>query len=302
MGKGIKKATGIANKNPLWKSLGISTDDEQGAYNDQAELQGLLRSKDPNVDPIAGMNTATKYVQDNALTKGVFGEGGLQSQLGDEGRDLAGNGFQLQQRDREAYGQASGDISRLFGQQEQDASQALARRGLGSSSSGAAGAAFSGLAGNKNEMLAQAQTSIAQKRMADTQNRLVQNRNLQASLASQGNAMAGDQFGRQVQGRSNRIGELQGLEASKSGVMEAQKAAIKPGLFSTIGQGLQAGVGNLATQAPGMAATGGASAASGGGAGGGLFGQSGGGQAGTALGNPGQASTGRSNKNYGNYA
>jgi hypothetical protein len=261
MGKSIKKAAGflpvVAGAKFIGKKLGIGLEDEQGAYNDQAELQNFLRKTDDSVDPTKGMNMATDFVRNNALTKGVYGDGGLQSQLGAEGQELASRGFQLTQDDREAYGQASADVARMFGQQEQDAAKALARRGLGSASSGAAGAAFSGLAGNKNEMLAKAQMNIAQRRMDNTTQRLQQNRQLQASLAQDGNRMAQQQYGNQVGARQNRISELQGLEASKSGVMAAQQAAVKPGLFSTIGQGLQAGIGNLATQAPGMLVTGG---------------------------------------------
>lgn len=274
---------GLAAK-PVMNKLGIGLEDEQGAYNDQADLQGYLRSKDPNVDPITGMDTATKYVQGNALTKGVYGEGGLQSQLSglqsqllNEGKNLSDTGFGLSQGDREAYGQVSGDIARMFGQQENQTAQSLNRRGLGGASSGAAGAAFSGLSGNKNEMLARAQTDIAQKRMADTQNRLAQNRQfiaqnsqIQSQLANQGMGLAQNQFDNQLNARRNRINELSMLEGSKSGVLADQKAAVKPGLFSTIGQGLQAGIGNLATQAPGMLVTGGLPVSGGGGGGGGL--------------------------------
>lgn len=251
---GLFKSVGKVVGAPF-KALGLGLGDEQGAYNDQAELQKLLRSEGMNSRE--GMNHASQYIKDNVLTSGVYGDGGLQSQLGEEGRQLADSGFQLQKGDREAYGQASGDISRLFGQQEQQATQNLARRGLASASSGAAGAAFSGLQGNKNEMLASAQMDIAQKRMVDTQNRLQQNRTMQQNLATQGNRMAGEQYQRTADARSGRISELNALEASKSGVMKDQKAAVKPGLFSTIGQGLQAGIGQLATQAPGMLATGG---------------------------------------------
>lgn len=241
----------------IMDKLGIGLEDEQGAYNDQADLQAYLRSTSDSVDPTKGMDMATKYVQGNDLTKGLFGEDGLQSQLATEGKNLASNGFSLTQGDREAYGQAAGDISRLAGQEEQGLMKSLQSRGLASAGSGAAGAGFSGVAGNKFERLAKAQSGLADRRMENAQNRLVQNRTMQSQLAGQGMSMAGNQFTNQVNARSNRIGELKGISDSQTEVLRAQQAAVKPGLFSTIGQGLQAGIGNLATQAPGMIATGG---------------------------------------------
>jgi hypothetical protein len=237
-------------------ALGLSLEDEQGAYVSPEQVQqGLYRSFANDYDN--QMKLADKGVMESELTRGVYGSGGLQSQLGDEGRKLADSGFQLTQGDREAYGQTSGDISRLFGQQEQAASQSLARRGLASASSGAAGATFSGLAGNKNEMLAKAQTDIAQKRMVDTQNRLMQNRQLQNSLATQGAALAQNRYDTKGQSLLNSVNvEKIGTDQKRQALAD-QEAAVRPGLFSTIGQGLQAGVGTLATQAPGMLATGG---------------------------------------------
>ncbi len=170
------------------------------------KLDGLQKSELRDrmlTDGVTGSKFAAEQIQNGALTKGLFGEGGLQDRLGAEEQDLASRGYQLKPEDREAYGQAAGDISRQFGQQEQDAAKALARRGLGGGSSGAAGATFSGLAGNKNEMLAKAQTDIAQKRMADTTQRLQQTRNLMGSLGTQGAALQDAQFQRQLTGVKN---------------------------------------------------------------------------------------------------
>jgi hypothetical protein len=238
------------------KKLGLGMEDEQGAFaTPEQQQQANYREFANRFD--TEMNAADKGVQESALTRGVYGEGGLQSQLGDEGRQLADSGFQLQKGDREAYGQASGDISRLFGQQEQQATQNLARRGLASASSGAAGATFSGLQGNKNEMLASAQMDIAQKRMEDTQKRLVQNRQMQQQLATQGAALSQSRFQDKGDGLLNSVKvESQG-NADKRQSLADQQAAVKPGLFSTIGQGLQGGLGTLASQAPGMLVTGG---------------------------------------------
>jgi len=265
MGKAIKALPTVATGglNLVGKKLGIGLEDEQGAYltpeqKAQKEAQAYYADYDKN------MGAATKGVQEGAFTKDVFGQGGLQSQLASENADLSSRGYSLQQPDYEAYGQASGDIARQFGQQEQDVSQSLARRGLGGGSSGAAGAAFSGLAGNKNEMLAKAQTNIAQKRMADTTQRLNNTRSMMSSLANQGTNLANSSWAQKGSSLNAAAGKESDMNVQNSETLAAQQAAIKPGLFSTIGQGLQRGIGQVAQQAPGMAlgaATGGASMA-----------------------------------------
>ncbi len=234
------------------KKLGLGLEDEQGDYTKTGDIQDFYRNYDRE------LGAAEKGVQNSALTRDVYGEGGLQGQLAKEQSQLANQGFQLTQDDRTAYGQAAGDIARQFGQQEQDISKSLARRGLASAGSGAALQQFAGAAGNKNEMLAGAQMQIAQKRYQDTQNRLNNVRNQMQSLAGQGSQLAQQRY----------AGKGAGLEAAAGAQTQErqnQQAALKPGLFSTIGQGLQAGIGNLATQAPGMIATGGIPIPSGGG-------------------------------------
>lgn len=232
-------------------ALGLSLDGEQGAYATPEQMQADLYRKFAN-DYDNQMGLAEKGVQESALTKDLFGQGGLQSQLATEGKDLASRGFSLQQPDHEAYGQVSGDVARLFGQQEADTTQALARRGLASAGSGAAGAAFSGLSGNKNEMLAQAQMQIAQKRMQDTQNRLMQNRQLQQSLGVHGNDMARKRYSDKGDSLLNATNVETASNNAKRQAAQDQADAYKPGLFESIGQGLQSGVTNLASAAPGM--------------------------------------------------
>lgn len=235
---------------------------EQGAYAtgpDYAAGDAALKSYSNFLkDPSASMDAATKGVQNDALTKGLFGQGGLQEQLGKEGQDLASRGYSLQQPDYEAYGQASGDIARQFGQQEQDASKMLARRGLGAANSGAAGATFSGIAGNKNEMLARAQTDIAQKRMADTNNRLLQNRTLQSSLAGQGNQMAQQRFsntGKSLGENYNALsGNAQQKYENQRNVTSDQQGAQGQTLFGQVGKGVGGLVGNLGSVWSGGAA------------------------------------------------
>lgn len=286
--KDIATTAGTGGLNKVGGALGISSGDTQGAfYTPQQQASNNYMGFANNYDD--QMRDIESGVQGGALTSGVYGTGGLQSQLGTEGQQLANQGFNLTQGDQQAYGQASGDISRLFGQQDQAASQALQRRGLGSASSGAAGATFSGLAGNKNEMLAKAQTDIAQKRMQDTQNRLMQNRQLQAQLASQGGALADARLGQKGQNLFNAANLQNQDNAQSRQSLQDQQANVHPGLFSTIGQGLQSGIGQVATAAPGAAF--GAATGSPAGLGGG-----------SALGGKQNTMGGQNSQSYGNYA
>lgn len=281
MGKGLAGiAKTITKFNPITNALGLGAEDQQGAYTQTGDIQDFYRNYDRE------MGLADKGVQNSVLTRDVYGEGGLQGQLAKEQSQLANQGFQLTQDDRTAYGQAAGDIARQFGQQEQDISKSLARRGLASAGSGAALQQFAGAAGNKNEMLAGAQMQIAQKRYQDTQNRLQNVRNQMQSLAGQGSQLSQQRY----------AGKGAGLEAganAETAQRQNQQAALKPGLLSTIGQGVQAGIGTLATQAPGMAATGGSSIAMPG------FGMGGGGQG--MQPQAASANTKRASL-YGNYA
>lgn len=287
MGDAIKTvATGGLNK--VGGALGLSTGDSQGAYyTPQQQATNNYSTFASDYDD--QMRDIEGGIQNGALTSGVYGAGGLQSQLGTEGQQLANQGFNLTQGDQQAYGQASGDISRLFGQQDQAAAQSLSRRGLGSAASGASGAAYSGLAGNKNEMLAKAQTDIAQKRMQDTQSRLMQNRQLQSQLAAQGGALSGARLGQKGENLYNAATLQNQANQQSRQSMEDQKANVHPGLFSTIGQGLQSGIGQVASAAPGAAF--GAATGSPAGLGGG-----------PALGGKQNTMSGMGSKSYGNYA
>lgn len=253
---------GMAGKkvlDPIANKLGLSLNGEDGEYiTPEQQQQALYRAFANDYDN--QMKLADKGVQESAMTKGLYGAGGLNERLNSEEQRLASQGFQLTQDDREAYGQTAGDVSRLFGQQEQAATQNLARRGLASASSGASGAMFSGLAGNKNEMLAKAQTDIANKRMANTFQRLQQTRNQMQSLGVQGADLARTRHQDKGRGLLSSVDvENMGYEQNRQALQD-RNDAYKPGLMETIGTGLQAGVGKLATEAPGMglgAATGG---------------------------------------------
>ncbi len=258
MGSALNAVKSVANV-PLGV-VGMSTNDAQGNYYQPQYQNAQNNAFNSFANDYSGQkNAADAQVQNGALTSGVYGAGGLQSELTPEEHQLSSQGFNLTSGDQQAYGQAAGNIARQFGQQDQATAQQLARRGLASASSGAAGAAFSGNQGNKNEMLAKAQTDIAQKRMADTQNRLMANRNLQAQLASSGNAMSNENYNQKgnalmsAANNENRYNQQfnQGQQAS----LQDQRAANKPGLFSAIGQNIQSGIGqginNAASKAVG---------------------------------------------------
>jgi len=134
-------------------------------------------------NPLAAQRYGTDELKTNSLTSGIFGEGGFQDRLQESEKELTGitrgneksyqdllnqiqdqNNYKLTNEDQTAYGQASGDIARLAGQQDNEAMANLAARGLASGTSGAAGAMFSGIQGNKFEQLAKAQTTLADNR------------------------------------------------------------------------------------------------------------------------------------------
>jgi hypothetical protein len=173
--------------------------------------EGLNRSREHELymDPSTGTLAATDQVQNNPLFKSMLGKGGLNDRLDTEEQDLAKRGFSMQPEDYEAYGQASGDTARLYGQEENSLAQALASRGLSAGASGAAGVGFSGLQGNKTERLASAQRKIADDRMKTNMERLNNTRN----AMMQGNKLAqsavDDQFQRNVTGVNNYQNTLQ---------------------------------------------------------------------------------------------
>jgi hypothetical protein len=159
-------------------------------------------------DPISGSRFATNEVQSNPILSQLFGKGGaLENAVGKE-QELQNRGFKLTDDDREAYGQASGDIARMFGESENNAAQSLAQRGLASAPSGAAGAMFSGLQGNKNEQLAKAQMSLANNRMQNTMQRIGQQQSFINSLGGQGQQAIQSQYGRQLGGAENKDNRL----------------------------------------------------------------------------------------------
>jgi hypothetical protein len=209
------------------------------------------------LDPMSGSKMAEDAVKDNTLLQGLFGKGALNQRLIGEEEDLAKNGFNLNQQDRTAYGQASGDIARQYAQQDTDITKQLARRGLASSGSGAAGAAFSGAAGNKYEQLAKMQTDIADKRYNANMERLNQTRSQINSLAGLGQQAQQAQFGRQLQGVQARrdyqtkgAALQQAANEQKDRSITDKRDSMGKSLLEGFGQGLFSGTQQMGSQAP----------------------------------------------------
>ncbi len=165
-------------------------------------------------------NAATNQVMNNGVLGGLFGQGGQLQQAENQVTDLTNNGFNLNNTDKTAYGEAAGNIARQFGQNDQSLSQSLANRGL--SNSGIAGQEFSNSLGNKNEQLAGLQTQIAQNRMNMNQQRLAQTQNFMAQLGQQGqNAIQGQSAtNRANQGFANDVNQQKFSNAM--GILGAQ--------------------------------------------------------------------------------
>lgn len=205
------------------------------------------------VDPLSGSRFATEQVQQNPILGSLFGKGASMDRAAAEEQQLASRGYSLQPEDYEAYGQASGNVARLFGQQEQGLAQSLARRGLGASASGAALSGYAGLAGNKNEQLAQIQRQIADQRMNMNLQRLSQTRNYLTNMGQLGAQSIDQQFNRQLQGaqfKRQGLSDLAGkTTAQRSMENEANLAAIqdkrnaeKASLMDAVGGGILSGV------------------------------------------------------------
>lgn len=163
-----------------------------------------------------GSKFATDQVNGNSILGGLYGSGpnSQLSQAEDRQNYLANNGYSLTKEDNDAMGQASGNIARQYGSQENSLAQALASHGLSAAPSGAAAVQFSGLAGNKNEALASMQTSIAQQRIQNNQNALAQNQSFLSSLGTGASNAINQQYDRQ----------MQGANAQKSGLQNAASA------------------------------------------------------------------------------
>ena len=195
-GKPGSNAGNSIQNNAGYQNINKAASDAAG----NSDLQGALSQ-------INNPNTSSKYatdqVQGNSLFSGMFGKGGYQDQLQNEHQNLSQNGYSLTPQDHEAYGQASDNAARMFGQEGNQVSAQLASHGLAAGGSGGAGVAFSGLAGNQNEQLAQAQRSIASDRMNMNLQRLNSVRGAITNTQAQAQSALGQQENQNQRGVDN---------------------------------------------------------------------------------------------------
>lgn len=243
------------------QNTGTYEDYGNGKTNLQEALSNIRRD-DPSAinelftSPLSGGKAAAEQVQNNPLFASMFGKGGIQDQRIAEESNLASRGYSLKPEDYEAYGQASDNIARLFGNQENNISQMLASRGLAAGPSGAAGVAYSGLMGNKNEQLAQAQRQIANDRMKMNADRLASVR----SSVNQGNQLAQSAWDSQKQSNMAGSDDYQKRLMAAYGVTQDfnnqnaeqfkqdQATKFSPGALigGVLGTAVSGGLGNLA--------------------------------------------------------
>lgn len=200
-----------------------------------------------------GSRFATDQVQNNSILGQLYGKGGTLEDTVNKQKELQNQGYKLTPEDREAYGQASGDIARQFGSQQQGLAQSLADRGLSAGSSGAAGVGFTGLAGSQSEQLAKAQTDIADRRMQNTMARLGQNEQFLNQMSGGAETAINDQYGRQLAGAQNyqknlqdtantQIAQNSSANQSNLAAMQDKRGAAGKTIFGAVGQGLYNGV------------------------------------------------------------
>lgn len=199
-----------------------------GSLNTEGMLDEFL------TNPLTGSQAASEFVRNDPLTSGLFGQGGIQDQaqarygtlnndFDADRQSLMGSdqSYGLQPQDLQAYNQAASNITRQFGQANNNLSQAMANAGLSSGSSGAAPAAFSGLLGSQNEQLANAQLQIALNRINTAQSlaqartnadlgAIGSNNSLIQGLGSLGQEAIQNQYGRQLSGAQNDYNTLAG--------------------------------------------------------------------------------------------
>lgn len=248
---GVAGRSGIANALRQLGSGQMSLEDfmakgEDGAVQDQLRQLGLT-------DAMSGRRLAGEAVRGDPTSNLLFGEQGLAQDLSAEGKRLAETGGRMTASDEEAFGQASDRIARLAAQQEQGLAQQLAGRGFGRGASGVAGAAFSGLQGNKFEQLARAQQQIASDRKEKQLQQLQENRRMQAQLGQQYGQELGAQFGRaqsarqmgqqerQTQAQSDMQNRAMQQQQLNEQFAQKQQTARK-GFFRNMGDALTSGM------------------------------------------------------------
>lgn len=219
------------------KEGGTQANNYYSGYLDPRQAQRDVNAAD-TATINANVGDATQRVQSNPLYNGLFGQGGQLSQAESEATNLANRGFSLKPEDYEAYGQASGNVARMFGQNEQSLAQSLANRGL--SGSNVAAAQFSGLQGNKNEQLAGLQRQIANDRMNMNLQRLGQTRNFLSQLGQQAQgAISQDVNSNLARGQQEyemgmgQLGKMQ--DQANQGLQQQQQTQHSSGLSNALG-------------------------------------------------------------------
>lgn len=210
--------------------------------NQDAALQNLVSS------PIAGSSIASQQVMEDPLLAGLYGDNSSMSRAVGEEKRLMEQGYKLQPEDYEAYGQASGNVARTFGKQEQGLAQALASRGLSAGSSGAATSGFSNMYGNKLEQLGQMQRQIADDRMNNTRARVADARNFQVQLGSLGQDAQGQKFNQNQQSTQDQKAiynsDIAAYNAQQNAAQASQKSKEdnrQLGLADAVGAGIMSG-------------------------------------------------------------
>lgn len=218
---GTKKDSGRDAGNAFNLS-GQDAEQAQGQLGQFLNYQGSSAA----LDPLQSSRIATQEVGNNDILGQLYGKGGALSRTNAEEQNLASRGFSLKPEDYEAYGQASDNIAREFGNQGNNLAQMLSDRGL--SNSGSAATSFTGLQGNKMEQLGQMQRQIANDRMNTNLQRLGQTRNFLSSLGGQAQNAIEQQYGRQASSEAQNFGEQQAKNNAAyqrlSGVQNASNA------------------------------------------------------------------------------
>lgn len=285
-----------AMKNPAISKAAM--DLQSGKITLNEALQQLSGGPNQNLNigqlssgPISGNLVAQLQTMQGPQTSALYGDKGLLNQSIGKTQDLMNRGYSLQPEDYEAYGQASGNISRMFGAQEQNLANALAMRGMGASGSAPGAAQFSGLYGNKAEQLGQMQQQIATQRMNTNMQRLGQMQDFVAKMQGLGqqatqNALQGN-MGGVAQQQNYQLGTANAATGAYSAqsqdaarAAESQAANRPKGLMDALEGGIMTGVSGGLSGALSGGISGGFNKL------GGLFGSSSGASGGGAMGGP----------------
>lgn len=219
--KGYTDAQNSGNVKAIMKDMQdgkISLSEAMARTSNPAEQAALASS------PIGSTLVASEQLRSDPLTSGQFGEGGSLSQALAQEKDLGSRGFSLQPEDYEAYGQASGNIARQFGQTENSLAQSLAARGLSQGNSGIAQAQFTGLQGSKNEQLGQMQRQIADDRMKSNLERLNSTRSYLTNLGGLGQQALGGIRSANMQGMNQMVDTANSLSGNQRSDFSAQES------------------------------------------------------------------------------